>query len=88
MAVGGDTGLLHLAGAAGARPLGLFGPTGVAMGYWPWSDRGAAISPDLSCHPCTLYGSDRCPLGHHACLAELDPGTVLDAARALAGALP
>ena len=84
VAVGGDTGLIHLAAAAGARPLGLFGPTGVSMGYWPWSDRGAAIAPELSCHPCTLYGSDGCPLEHHACLADLDTETVFDAALALA----
>ena len=72
VAVGGDTGLLHLAAAAGARPLGLFGPTGVHMGYWPWDGLGAAIAPDLDCHPCTLYGSETCPLEHHACLAELE----------------
>ncbi len=84
VAVGGDTGLIHLAAAAGARPLGLFGPTGVSMGYWPWSGRGAAISPELPCHPCSLYGSDGCPLEHHACLADLDTETVFDAALALA----
>ena len=83
--VGGDTGLVHLAGAAGVAPLGLFGPTGVSMGYWPWSERGAAIAPELPCHPCTLYGSDACPLGHHACLADLDVETVFDTALALAG---
>lgn len=83
VAVGGDTGLIHLAGAAGARPLGLFGPTGVSMGYWPWSELGAAIAPEIPCHPCTLYGSDRCPLGHHTCLADLDTETVFDTALAL-----
>lgn len=84
VAVGGDTGLLHLAAAAGARPLGLFGPTGIHMGYWPWHGRGAAIAPDLDCHPCTLYGSETCPLEHHACLAELEVERVLRSARELA----
>jgi len=88
VAVGGDTGLVHLAAAAGARPLGLFGPTGVDMGYWPWSDLGAAVAPQLPCHPCTLYGSDTCPLEHHACMADLEVETVFDAALALAGGVP
>jgi len=85
VAVGGDTGLLHLAAAAGARPLGLFGPTGVEMGYWPWAGVGAALAPDLPCHPCTLYGSDTCPLEHHRCLRDLDPEAVLEAALDLLG---
>ena len=83
VAVGGDTGLLHLAAAAGARPLGLFGPTGVHMGYWPWEGRGIALAPDLPCHPCTLYGSDTCHLEHHACLAELAVDGVLVGALSL-----
>ncbi len=83
VAVGGDTGLLHLAGAAGARPVGLFGPTGARMGYWPWEGVGRAIIPDLPCHPCTLYGSSRCPLEHHACLDDLGAGTVLHRATEL-----
>jgi len=83
VAVGGDTGLLHLAGAAGARPVGLFGPTGANMGYWPWESIGTAVVPDLPCHPCTLYGSRRCPLDHHACLQELEVDDVLQVAVAL-----
>ena len=77
VAVGGDTGLLHLAGAAGARPVGLFGPTGAAMGYWPWEGLGQAVVPQLDCHPCTLYGSAGCPLGHHRCMQDLSAGQVM-----------
>jgi len=78
-AVGGDTGLLHLAGAAGANLVGLFGPTGVDMGYWPWEASGTALRPDMPCHPCSLYGDDRCHLGHHACLSDLPAENVLRA---------
>ena len=80
VAVGGDTGLLHLAAAAGARPVGLFGPTGANMGYWPWGSSGITLQPDMACHPCSLYGDERCPLEHHACLAELDAADVMQAA--------
>ena len=55
------------------------------MGYWPWRDAGRALTPDLPCHPCSLYGDDACPLEHHACLAELEPAQVLDQASALLG---
>ena len=85
VAVGGDTGLLHLAGAAGANVVGLFGPTGADMGYWPWKGSGLALAPDLPCHPCSLYGDDRCPLDHHACLAELDAPAALRAALEVLG---
>jgi len=78
--VGGDTGLLHLAGAAGSRLVGLFGPTGADMGYWPWEATGIALRPDLACHPCSLYGDEQCHLDHHACLSELAPADVLRAA--------
>ena len=88
VAVGGDTGLLHLAAAAGASPVGLFGPTGVAMGYWPWDGRGSALAPSDPCHPCSLYGGDACPLGHHACLDELPVERVLATAIELLGANP
>lgn len=88
VAVGGDSGLLHLAAAAGARPVGLFGPTGAEMGYWPWGDRGTVLVPDLPCHPCSLYGDARCPLEHHDCLQLRSPDEVFTAAVSLLEGAP
>ncbi|MEE2829505.1 MAG: glycosyltransferase family 9 protein [Myxococcota bacterium] len=78
--VGGDTGPLHLAGALGCRVVGLFGPTSPETGFWVWGAQGKALqAQDVRCSPCSLHGSDRCPRGHHRCLAELDSQQVLEA---------
>lgn len=43
--VGNDSGMMHLAAAAGAPTLGLFGPTDERL-YGPWGDRAAVARPD------------------------------------------
>jgi ADP-heptose:LPS heptosyltransferase len=45
--VGNDTGLMHLAAAAGAPTLGLFGPSNVRE-YAPWGPRAAYVQTALS----------------------------------------
>ena len=79
VAVAGDTGLLHLAGAAGARVVALFGPTHPDDGFF--AVPGEVVQVDLACRPCTLHRRARCPLGDHACMAEIGVDQVLAAAR-------
>ncbi|MDA8189551.1 MAG: glycosyltransferase family 9 protein [Dehalococcoidales bacterium] len=65
--VGGDSGVMHLAAAAGTRVVAIFGPSNHrAWGpYFPSgslsgsgvSERGAIVRVDLPCSPC-LYGHD------------------------------
>ena len=69
VAVAGDTGLMHLCAAAGVPVVGLFGPTTAADGFW--CHRGAVVERALPCRPCSRHGSPVCPMGDHACLAEL-----------------
>ena len=45
--VGNDSGLMHLAAAAGAPTLGLFGPTSDAQ-YGPWGERARALRGERS----------------------------------------
>ncbi len=86
LVVAGDSGLLHLAGAVGTPVIGLFGPTGIDMGYWVWEDRGVALAvPELACRPCTLYGGARCPLLHHRCMTALTVERVWEAVESLVG---
>ena len=66
VAVGGDSGLLHLAGATGASVVGLFGPTHPDDGFWVYA--GEVVQRARWCRPCTLHRRERCPLGHRRCM--------------------
>jgi heptosyltransferase-2 len=82
VAVAGDTGLLHLCGAAGVPLVALFGPTTSADGFW--CHDGTVLESELGCRPCSRHGGPACPVGDHRCLASLEVEAVLSAARALA----
>lgn len=86
--VAGDTGPLHVAGALGVAPVGLFGPTPTDTGFWVWEGQGTALSPDIGCAPCSLHGGPTCPRRHHRCLIDRSPDSVLAAAHALLGDRP
>lgn len=77
VAVGGDTGLTHLAAAAGARTVWLAGPTHPDDGFMRWGT-GRVICRALPCSPCTLHRGRRCRLGDRRCL-QLDPRIVREA---------
>ena len=81
--VSNDSGPAHLAAALG-RPLAvLFGPT--APGRWAPTGPGVRVLYDsLPCSPCSNHGSDRCPLGTHACLENIPLTRVLETAREVA----
>ncbi len=78
-AVGGDTGLVHAARALGIPTVAVFGPTPSDVHLFGPRER--AVSLGLSCSPCTVHGSQRCPLGHHRCLDDLDAERVASACR-------
>jgi ADP-heptose:LPS heptosyltransferase len=69
-AMGADTGLCHLAAAAGIPTVVLFGPTTQVDGFWS-EESCHPVSAALSCRPCSRYGGSACPVGDHACMAQL-----------------
>lgn len=73
MVISNDTGSAHLAVAAGARVLTLFGPTspGATAPYGPGAH---IIQGEAPCAPCKHF---RCPRPHHACMRSLKPEAVL-----------
>lgn len=79
LAVGGDSGLVHAARALGVPTVAVFGPT--PSDVHQFGPRERAVSLGLSCSPCSVHGSLRCPLGHHRCLADLDAERVAAACR-------
>lgn len=84
VAVCNDSGLMHLASAVGTPVVTLFGPTVRAFGFAPYRAPAIVLERPLGCRPCSSSGSAFCPLGHHRCLAGLEPGVV--AARVLEAA--
>jgi heptosyltransferase-2 len=74
-----DSAPLHLASAMGTPTVAIFGPTVPAFGFGPLAPRRAiAEVAGLACRPCHAHGPQRCPLGHFACMQELDASRVLD----------
>ena len=81
VAVSNDSGLLHVAAAAGTPSIGIFGPTSA----WHW----APLNPladvieaesELPCRPCH---KPVCRLAHHRCMRDIAPEQVLAAARSI-----
>ncbi|HEX7024318.1 MAG TPA: glycosyltransferase family 9 protein [Gemmatimonadales bacterium] len=77
-----DSAPLHLASAVATRTVAIFGPTIPAFGFGPRGPDDRIVEREgLACRPCSPHGPDVCPLGHHACMRELDVEAVLSALR-------
>jgi len=83
VAVSGDTGVMHMATGVGTRVVALFGPTVEPFGFYPYTKRAVVLEQDLACRPCSAMGTERCPLGHHRCLADVLPDQVASAVQQL-----
>ncbi|TWT45511.1 Lipopolysaccharide heptosyltransferase 1 [Phycisphaerae bacterium RAS1] len=74
-----DSGPMHIAAALDRPTAAVFGPTSPAL-TGPYSSRARTVSLPLPCAPCH---ERLCPLGHHACLRDLEVAVVLSAMSAL-----
>jgi heptosyltransferase-2 len=74
--VGNDSGLMHLAEAAGVPVVALFGPTVEAFGYFPSLPQSRVIERRLACRPCSRNGATPCPKGTVECLTAITPDQV------------
>jgi ADP-heptose:LPS heptosyltransferase len=77
----GNTGPAHLAAALGVPVVSLFAPT-VPFGQWgPY--RVPTVRLGDAGAPCRDTRATRCPVPGHPCLADVQPGRVLEALRLL-----
>ena len=82
--VSNDSGLMHVAAAAGTRVHALYGSSSPAYTP-PLTDRAEIHYLALDCSPCFQR---TCPLGHTRCLVELSPERLLAAVLAAERRLP
>lgn len=76
--VSGDSGLLHLAVGLGTPTVALFGP-GIAAKWAPRGSRHRIINHQLTCSPCTRFGTTP-PCPHQArCIQEITAEEVFQA---------
>lgn len=71
--LGHDSGPMHVAEALGVPVTALFGPTVRGFGFFPQGPGHRVFERDLACRPCSVHGTEACPLGHHDCMQTLEP---------------
>lgn len=81
LALGSDSGPLHLAVAAGAKTITLYGPV-PATKFGPWGDpeRNIVLESPFACAPCDRLDWPLDVLPLHGCMAAIQPQQVIEAA--------
>lgn len=84
IAICNDSMSLHMASAFKVPNVAVFCATSPEFGYGPWKNNAIVVEKEgLSCKPCRSHGSNKCPTGTEACMRDLSPEKVIDAARTL-----
>ncbi|MHC1736506.1 MAG: glycosyltransferase family 9 protein [Ignavibacteriaceae bacterium] len=72
-----DSGLMHVACAAGVPVITIFGSSVREFGFAPYNNRHFLIErKELRCRPCSHIGLEKCPKKHFRCMQEILPDEV------------
>jgi len=74
--IANDSGPAHLAAALHKPQITIFGATSPRLGFAPLNDKNVLITQNLPCSPCSLHGSNSCPLHHFNCMKTITPQIV------------
>ncbi len=79
--ISNDSGAGHIASAVKVPVLSIFGPTVPEQGFAPLGEKNRIVQVEnLSCRPCSAHGTEKCSLGHHKCMTEIEPEKVAEIA--------
>ncbi len=78
--VSNDSGAGHIASAVDVPVLSIFGPTIPEQGFAPLGEQNKIVQLDMPCRPCSAHGTEKCPLGHHRCMTEIEPEKIAEVA--------
>lgn len=82
--VSGDSGPMHLSGAAGTPVVAIFGPTVAEWGFFPAGPHDKILELALPCRPCSLHGAAEQGMPcEGACMRGISPETVFAAVESL-----
>lgn len=78
LALGGDTGLSHLARACGVKTGMIFGPTVRQFGFFPEGEPAFEVfEASQWCRPCHAHGGNFCFTGKRNCMNKIVPSEVI-----------
>jgi len=73
-----DSAPTHMANLTGTPVTTIFGPTHPMFGFYPIGKHDRVLHLDLKCSPCSIHGTNICPLGHHKCMHGISVDMVAD----------
>ncbi len=69
--ISNDSGPMHIAAAMNKPQIAIFGATHPKLGFAPQNEKAIILCAELPCQPCSLHGSEKCPLNHFKCMKNL-----------------
>ncbi len=74
-----DSANMHLASLTATPVVSVWGATDPLAGFMGWGQsRDNAISLDLDCRPCSIYGQKPCRFGDYRCMSGIKPETIVE----------